>query len=455
MRQSKIEADVCARRSVKKLFQILLSKQGTLRVHLVRETAGTFALKISYLGLGFLSTLLLIRLLGAAGYGIYSYVLSIAALLLIPSTLGLVQLIIRSIASYQAQSSWALIRGLLQWANRTVFAASIGVVLLAAIITWLFSEHFSSQVMTTFLIALLMVPLVALSQIRQATLQGLSRITEGQLLESLIQPVFFIFLISTAYAFFQQDISVRLIMGMQGIAVGLAFIVGSMMVKRRLPAFIKEFAPLYETRSWMRSALPLLSIGVMSALNQNIEIIILGSIRGPQEVGLYRVAIQLTSFIPFMLYIVNTVMGPTISHLHTTGDRKRLQRMITLSARFALLFSLPLVMAFIIFGKWFLLLFGPEFSRAVVALGILGVGQLINVASGSVGLILIMTGHEYDSAKGITIAALTDVVLSALLIPIWGMNGAAIANAVSMTTWNILLVIWVYNKLGIHPTALG
>ncbi len=80
----------------------------------------------------------------------------------------------------------------------------------------------------------------------------------------------------------------------------------------------------------------------------------------------------------------------------------------------------------------------------------LDVGQFVNVAAGSVGLILIMTGHEDDTFKGLVVATIANVILNALLIPIWGLEGAAAANAVSMIIWNILLGIRVHRRLGIY-----
>jgi len=85
----------------------------------------------------------------------------------------------------------------------------------------------------------------------------------------------------------------------------------------------------------------------------------------------------------------------------------------------------------------------------------LSVGQLINAATGSVGLLLIMTGYERDAAICVGISAVLNVVLNATLIPKWGLTGAAIATTSSMMVWNILLAIWVYRRLRIHSTALG
>jgi len=107
------------------------------------------------------------------------------------------------------------------------------------------------------------------------------------------------------------------------------------------------------------------------------------------------------------------------------------------SSRLALLFSLPLVLTFVLFGRWFLLMFGPEFQRESTALAILRMGQFVSVAAGSVGLILIMTSHEDDTFKGLLVVAIANVILNGFLISICGIEGAAVASATSTIIWNI------------------
>lgn len=438
-------------RSIKEFIQILLSKQDGLWHHFIRNSVATFTIKIASIGFGFLANLILARVLGVSGYGIYSYTMSIILLLIIPATLGIPQLLIRNIASYHVQSSWSLMRGLLRWANVTVIATSISLALLCVVITWLFRP----QAITTFWIALLILPLMALSQIRQATLQGLNRIIEGQIPEMLIQPVSFILLMSIVYIFLRQDINPTLAISIQAMAVGFAFLIGSIMARRRLPTFVKNFSPSYIVRAWMRSSFSILFLQIMSFVVQDANILILGALKEAQDVGIYKGVTQLSSLLPIVFYAFLITTAPTFSALYTRGDMERLQHIVTIVARLGALSSLPLVLAFLMCGKWFLLIFGQGFSEGTTALAILTIGQFINVATGPVGVVLIMTGHEYDYAKGIAIAALVNIILSMLLIPPWGIEGAAVSNTVSMITWNVLLSVLVYRRLNIHSTILG
>jgi O-antigen/teichoic acid export membrane protein len=111
---------------------------------------------------------------------------------------------------------------------------------------------------------------------------------------------------------------------------------------------------------------------------------------------------------------------------------------------------------FLIFlGHYFLNIFGQDFVDGKGALIILSVGRLLNVAFGSVGAIMIMTGHEREAAFGVGVSAVANVMLNATLIPKWGINGAALATTISLILWNVTLCTYVFRRLGINATILG
>ena len=103
-------------------------------------------------------------------------------------------------------------------------------------------------------------------------------------------------------------------------------------------------------------------------------------------------------------------------------------------------------------GEWLLeQVFGGPYVQAYSALCILVIGQLINAVMGSVGLFLSMTGHEKETLRALAISAILNVVLNALLIPKFGIIGAASATAVSVVLWNVILGIQLYRRLNLVP----
>lgn len=440
--------------SIKSLYQILFKCAG-MKGSITRGASGTFGLRIVSTGLSFTIGLLLARLLGAAGYGTYAYAMTWVGLLAVPGALGLDKLLVREVAIYKTKSEWCLMSGLLRWANQMVFIASTGLALLTALIGYVFVNHHDSLMLVSFWVAMVSLPLITLTRLRQAVLRGLNRVIAGQVPEMLIQPVIFIFFIGVAYVLLGKGLTAPWTLGMSLVATGVAFGVGTRVLLKTLPTLVRETSPSYKIREWIRSALPLMLITGMQIINARTDIVMLGAMKGPQEAGVYSVANRGAEFITFILLAVNTALGPMVASLYAEGDMKKLQGVVTKSTRIILLFSLPTGLVLIVFGHWFLLLFGEPFTQGRTTLAILSAGQLVNATMGSVGPLLVMTGHERNVAIGVGISAALNVILNAFLIPRWSIAGAAIATASSMITWNILLAIWVYRTIGIHSTALG
>lgn len=435
------------------LFKI--KKFTNLKDPVVRSASETFGLIIASAGLSFIIGLLLARLLGTTGYGTYAYAMSWVGLLAVPGALGLDKLLVREVAIYKTKSEWDLMKGLLRWANKAVLIVSSGLALLAAVIISIFVSHRDRLVLASLLIALISLPLVTLTRLRQAALKGLNRVTAGQVPEMLIQPTLFILFISTAYLLLGKGLSVPWVLGLNITAMGIAFTIGTLVLLKTLPTPMNITAPSYKKTEWMRSAFPLMLITGMQIINARTDIIMLGIMKGPKEAGIYSVANHGAELIIFILFAVNTALAPTVVNLYTSGETEKLQDVVTASTRIILLFSLPIALTLIVFGHWFLLLFGEAFTQGRMTLAILSAGQLVNASMGSVGLLLIMTGHERNAAIGVGISAALNIILNVLLIPKWSIEGAAIATASSMITWNILLAIWVYKKISIHSTVLG
>lgn len=422
----------------------------------MKGASGTFALKVAGTGLSFVISVLLARLLGARGYGTYTYALAWIGLLSVPAIMGLDKLLIREVAAYQVRSARGLTRGLLRRSNQAVLLISLLIALGAAIVSWFLIDLTNNfQLLLAFWISLLLLPLTALTRIRQAAMQGLRYVVSAQVPEMLLRPVLFIALIGGAYLLIGSRLNAPWIMALQAAAAGVAFLVGAVLLGRALPATVKTAPPDYKTKYWFYSALPLLLVGGMQVINAQTDMVMLGSIKGVEAAGVYRVATRGADLIAFVLVSVNTALAPTIATLYTAGEMQRLQRIVTRSTRVVFLLSLPLALGLIAFGNWFLLIFGQGFLQGDIALTVLSVGQLFNASMGSVGILLIMTGYERDAAMGVGVSALLNVALNALLIPPLGLEGAAVATATSIIVWNLLLAIWVYRRLGIHTTALG
>jgi len=432
-----------------------LTDLNSLRGRFVTGLGGVVGLNASAICLSFLIHMVLARLLDPAGYGAYSYTMAWVRVMGVVTILGFDRLLVRELASHAEKRNHGLMKGIIRGADALSVSASVLVCALAGGIAYFFEVPGHPAVRTAFYIGLLALPVYSLLRLRKAALQGLHRVVLGQMLEALSQPLTFLVLIGALFFLTDVEFTAPLAMALYILAATAALFHGSALLGKSLPERVKSSTAVYDIPNWLRNAFPLILISGMMRINNNADILMLGSIAGVQAAGLYSVATRGAQIITFILTAADITSGPMIAQLHTQGERQRLQRLAVGSARVVFALSLSITMAFLVFGEWFLSLFGPEFAAGKPVLDILCLGRLINAATGSVGYLLVMTGHQRDSAWGVGISTALNVALNALLIPVYGAVGAAIATSVSMVTWNIILVYFVYKRLGMFPTALG
>jgi O-antigen/teichoic acid export membrane protein len=425
-------------------------------VRLARGAASSFVFKIVNSGLSFTGGLLLARWLGTAGYGAYAYAMAWIWFLVPGALIGLDTLLVREMAAYRVQSAWGEMRAFLLQAHRVVLCASIGLALGAAAVAQLFASRADPQVLVTLWVALLILPLMALSRVGLAILQGLHQVTRGLLPSFVVQPVIFVSFLLGAHWLAPKLVTASGAMKLNVASFAIAWMVLLRVLWRYFPESAKQAEPVHRELPWFKSVLPLLLFTGMYMVNGQADILLLGMIKGAREAGIYQVASRTAGLIGFFLVAVIPALLPEISSLYAARRMDRLQRVITRSVRLTLLASLPVGLALIIFGRWLLAhLFGADFAQAGNALAILSVGQLANVAMGSAYYMLLMMGLEVATAKGMAAGAVANIVLNATLIPKWGLEGAAFASAASMILWNIWLSVLAYKRLGVHSTALG
>ena len=180
----------------------------------------------------------------------------------------------------------------------------------------------------------------------------------------------------------------------------------------------------------------------------NFDILILGLFRSEAEIGIYSIASKLSLLTGFVISSINAVSAPQFSQLHFSQQRKALITLASKSSRLIFWASFPILLILSIGGKYFLGIFGAEFAAGYTILVILVMKEFINAAGGSVGNFLNMTGSHADFRNIMIIAALVNIIMNLILIPRWGLIGAAITSLVTYFFWNLACSIRIYQQTG-------
>jgi len=425
-----------------------------LGAEIARGAVVSFGVRIGQTALALGLAILLARILGPEGFGIYSYALTLLMVLSLPVQAGLATLLTREIAAGQQRQEWGLVRGLVRRAWQGVLLYGLVVMLVGASVLFLFAGGLAGTETATVAVAFLLFPLLALIRLSSGVLRGFRHVLAAQLPDQILRQLLLVVFVG-GVLLVSENVTPPLAMGLHSLAALLALLVGLIWIARVVPGEVRTEPPRYEMRAWLSALMPLTLIGGMQVINGQFDILMLGPLAGAESVGIYRVAVQGATVVAFALTAVNMVIGPHIARLHSAGDHQRLQRVVSLSARAILALAMPAAGGFILFGGPILgWLFGEPYSHGGTALAVLCAGQLVNAAMGSVGLILNMTGHERDTALGVSVAAALNVVLNLVLIPLYGIEGAAAATAISMTVWNVWLAQRVYARTGLVSFAI-
>lgn len=391
-------------------------------------------------------------MLGAEQYGLYSYTLILITAAATVSSIGYDTASLRFIPEYRVTKKWKLLHGFIVNALTNTLATSVLVSCFLVLGVLLWSKE--TDIAPLLILSSPLIPLLSLSRLRQFILRSLKHIVRAEILDILVRP----FLLGVVLILFKfllnKELGASTAILINIPLTLLIFLVGFLWLYSRIP-YKKFFTDrLNDRRHWLKVSLPLLFMSIMQLVTGYSDTIMLGLLSNYTEAGIYSVAVRISGFVSFSLLAINMMLAPMISELYFSHRHSELQRTITITTRTASLVSFMICILLLFCGKMILNLFGFEFQKAYIPLLILLPGQLLNICCGSVGLILSLTGHQNYTAIILAASSLLNICLNFILIPTYGMIGAAVSTTISISAWNILMAIYVSKKLKIQPTIL-
>lgn len=429
----------------------LLSKLDVHMKEVLRGATIAFIIKAVAAAAHFGFTVLLTRLLGPYGAGMYFQAFTLVTIAAVLGKLGLPNSLVRFTAASAAVEDWAGISMIYHKAFCLALCSSIcaGIVL-AMIAPWIAVEAFSEPRLGDLIrwMCLAVVP-VTLSYLYAHLLKGLRRIAEAVTVESLATPCMSMigtFLLVPHFGV-HGAVSAFTISATSCLLLGL-------LLWRNAIKPLGMASSQFRTKTLLQSSIPLFWVSVLQLITHYTSTLMLGIWRDSSQVGIFSAANRTATLISFVLIAVNSIAAPKFAALFKQGDLNALRRTAQNSAKLmALVASLPLLV-FLILPGWVMSVFGPQFVAGKAALSILSLGQFVNVVTGSVGFVLIMSGHETVMRNITTFVAVINLVANLVLIPSMGLLGAAIATAITLGLQNLLAAEMVWRHLGIWTLPL-
>ena len=393
-------------------------------------------------------TLLLTHMLGAEDYGLYLLGLSILQSMVALTDLGMRPGLLRFVPLAVGRGDPGEARSVAVRMLRYGFVAgTVGALILALLtpnLVELLREPSLMWLVPAFAISL---PLVTFGGHLKSALQALKRMKAVAALENVVDPLTRILVFSLLAAL---GFGVMAAVGAFTAAAVVVCALGVYWLVPRLPKPGKSATPI-PTAEILAFSIPL-GIAQLATMSMRwADSLFLGYFSTALDIGVYGAAARAATIGGMLLVAANASFGPHANELYGRHDMRGVGRLYQQVTRWMIILNIPVLAGLVVFAPWILRLFGAEFSAGSAALVILAVGTFVSAATGPAGGIVLMSGRSKVVLwTGIALASL-NISLHIVLIPKWGIVGAAAATGGTVAIANILNVILGWRLMDLQP----
>jgi len=407
-----------------------------------------------------LSSILTAKILGTSYFGLYSLGWAVVGIGSVLAGLGLTDIPSKFIPEYIHRKDKGGLKGFLAFLFKIqLFSGIVTALLIILASNFISVRIYKEPGLALFLILLSgLIPFQKMREIFSGVFKGFKKLTYSIYLNCFFEPAYrFLFIICV----FIVGGHIKGVFASLYSGAILTLIFLSIIYRRKIYViFFSEqtkHVPCVPCKKneIIGYSLPLLGVSLVSYFTGKTDILMIGYFLTPDKVGIYNIAFKLSLVVALSLLSLNMILSPLVSEMHIKKDMKKLEASYKSFTRIALYVSVFVLSSFILISKPLLSFINRDFVSGFYPLIMLSIGQLINVSTGPGGIILIMTKYPrlnfYNSA-GLLAA---NIILNLLLIPRYGMLGAAAATSISIAFLNLIRIIEIYAIFGIHPYSRG
>lgn len=416
-----------------------LAKQGSITF------GGDFVKKL----FGFVIIAVITRLVSPGIYGLFVLASSLILFIQTLAGLGLPRAVDYFVPQYLVKDDKERARGVVI----TVFAiVLVSSTLVVAGVVW--SRHHVAALFDepalglALLLLAVTLPMLAIYNVLLASFNAIKQLKYRVYMRDFVRPTTRL-LVTTALLLAGY--------GLIGIVVGyivgllVAMAVGALLLLRNAPYLVRGPVKRVPSKPLFWYATPLAVAGLIYVILGQIDYFVIGYFATSEDVGIYRVGYMLAANLLIVFTAISPVFKPLIAEVRLKDDL--VQRHYRTATRWVAGLTLPLAITLSLGASAYLsLIFTDQYAAATVAVGILAAGYLINVTCGGPdGALLQGLGYSKLVFLNTSLLLGTNLVGSVLLVPRYGITGAAIATASALTIAGVASVVEVYVTRRIHP----
>lgn len=417
----------------------------------VKGSSFAFVGEMGRYGINLAYGLFVARTLPSDQLGLFFLALTLIKVLTILSVLGLQKGVIRYVAIYLSQKDRARLLGTVRLACAAVFFLStflaLSLFLTAEWLTLYIFEKPGLDIALRWFAASL--PFSALALLFYSALQGVKDIKNKMLSEIAVSLGLQICL---TVLFLNLGFGLQALLSAYFFSQVAGFSISCYFFWKHLPLIGNGLPPaIYEGRTLFSFSLPLLLTTFFNLLLGQNEVLILGLYVSANEIAIYTIALKLALVGAIFLRSFTMIFSPMISELASKENEQRLAGLSKVITKWIFTFNFAWFIFFVFFSNHILSFVGNEYVDGRTTLIILCLGQLINSVAGPVGQLLMMSGYSKLVLFNSSLFLISSLALNFILIPRYGIEGAAVANAATVISTNLLMLIEVFIVFKIHP----
>lgn len=422
---------------------------GSDRSRAQRGAAAAFLIRVASAVLLYGSQVLFARWMGSFEFGVYVYVWTWVLLLGGLVDLGIATGSQRFIPEYTGTGRLEMLRGFLSGSRWLVLAMATAWALAAALGVWLFSAHLQAYEIMPLYIACAGLPLFTLGRLQDGIARSYDWINLALMPPYVIRSLLLIVAMGAAYALkLPTDAATAML---AAIATTWVTVIGQTVVMNaRLARKVAPGPRAYATGPWLAASLPIFMVEGFYLLLTHADVLLLRAYRSPDEVAVYYAAAKTLALVAFVSFSVSAATAHKFSEYHVAGNKAELSGFLADSIKWTFWPSLAATIIILALGKPFLWLFGPQFVDGYFLMFILAIGPLARATIGPVERLLNMVGEQRACAVVYASAFAVNIALCVVLIPLFGVAGAAFAISGAMMLEAAMLFFVARARLGLH-----
>ena len=414
----------------------------------------SFIIRIGGQIMGFLMSFLIAYFYGAQGLGNFLLAFIVLRIFSMIAKLGIDTSSIRFIASFVKQGKWQSIKlfrkKILFLVSFTSILASILMYFLAEIIGSLINVEIKYIELASFFI----LPMTFF-MLHYQSLRGLKRIAEFSFFYRMSQATFTIVSLFIISIFIKNsNVPIYAYLTSLCIVSILSIVTYKYWFSKKAILDSSENIENLTLRKILKISIPLMLAQSVQFIMAWTDKLMIGNMMSAESVAIYGVAFRFSMGASITLMAINSIASPKFAEKFATNNIQGMGKIAMQSAKIIFWTTIPLASILLLFPRFFMGLYGSEFLIGFEALRWLIIGRVVNALSGSVGNVMQMAGQQNSYMNILIIGALINILLNYFLIPIYGINGAALASVFSLSFWNLSMVYIVKRRFGFSTIYL-